>query len=337
MMKVLVCENPNQLSYTEHAIPTPKIGESLIKIKRVGICGTDIHAIAGQQPYFTYPRVLGHEIAAEYVEGDAVDLDPGDKVTLVPYLTKGIDNASKMGKPNCATDMRVLGVHTDGAMSEYIVVPTASLIYSKGLTYDQLVLVEPLAIGAHAIRRAQVIPGEFVFVIGAGTIGLGIIKLAKLSGAKIIAMDVDCSRLAHAKRLGADYILNPLGDDIADNLSKLTSGNMHTLIFDASGNVKIINEAFNYMAHGGRYVLVGIQNQDIVFSHPEFHKREGTLMSSRNAVRDDFNDIIFKFLNKSLKAEDFITKRVPFENAVAYLRDKPENLKSGIKTVIDFN
>ncbi|MCA5004744.1 zinc-binding alcohol dehydrogenase family protein [Sphingobacterium sp. WQ 366] len=335
-MKVLVCETPNKLNFTEQVIPTPKKGESLLKIKRIGVCGTDIHAIAGKQPYFTYPRVLGHEIAAEYVEGDAANLSPGDKVTVIPYLTQGIDIASKMGKPNCATDMKVLGVHIDGAMCEYIVVPTAALITTKGMSYDQLVLVEPLAIGAHAIRRAQIIPGEFVFVIGAGTIGLGIIKLAKLSGAKIIAMDVDSSRLAHAKRLGADYTLNPLGDDIDANLTNITKGDMPTLIFDASGNVQIINKAFNYMAHGGRYVLVGIQNQDIVFSHPEFHKREGTLMSSRNAVKDDFNDIIFKFQNKLLKPDDFITKRVKFKDAREYLSESPEVLKSGIKTVIEF-
>ncbi|TDS14882.1 zinc-binding alcohol dehydrogenase family protein [Sphingobacterium paludis] len=336
-MRKLICAEPGTFVYTEEEIPTPGVGESLLRIRKIGICGTDIHAFAGRQPFFSYPRVLGHEVAADYVEGDAPGFSKGDKVTVIPYFTAGKDIASRMGKPNCSTDMRVLGVHIDGAMAEYVVVPSHAIRKEEGLDYDDLVLVEPLAIGAHGIQRGGIIPGEFVLVIGAGPIGLGIIALANIAGAKVIALDVDEARLAHARNLGASHVVSARDEDVLAQLQKLTNGDMPTLLFDATGNTAAINHAFQYMAHGARYVLVGLQKEEIHFSHPEFHKREGTLMSSRNAVGTDFQYVMERLRDKSLKPEQFITRRVKFMEASALFADPASPLTSGIKTVIEFD
>ncbi|MGJ1205371.1 zinc-binding alcohol dehydrogenase family protein [Sphingobacterium lactis] len=336
-MKTLRCENPGEMVYGEAEIPKPGKGESLLKIRKVGICGTDIHAFSGNQPFFAYPRILGHEIAADYIAGDAEGIQVGDKVTVIPYLTKGLDIASRLGRPNCATDMQVLGVHIDGAMAEYIVVPSHAVCTSKGLSYDELVLVEPIAIGAHAIQRAGLIPSEYTLVIGAGPIGLGIISLAHIAGAKVIAMDMDDSRLAQARKLGASHIINPKEIDVTATLSEITNGDMPTLLFDATGNTTAINNAFQYMAHGARYILVGLQKDEIHFSHPEFHKREGTLMSSRNALAKDFEYVMDRFEEKSLQSGYFITRRVNFADAAHLFTDPERPLLKGIKTIIEFN
>lgn len=335
-MKKLVCTEPGKMVYEETDIPKPGKGESLLRVRKIGICGTDIHAFAGNQPFFSYPRVLGHEVAADYVEGDALGFSPSDKVTVIPYFTEGKDIASRMGKPNCTNDMRVLGVHIDGAMAEYVVVPSHALRKEEGLDYDDLVLVEPLSIGAHGIQRGGIVPGEFVLVIGAGPIGLGIIALANIAGGKVIALDVDNSRLAYAKELGASYIVSARDSDVHQQLAAITHNDMPTLVFDATGNTSAINNAFQYMAHGARYVLVGLQKEEIHFSHPEFHKREGTLMSSRNALASDFEYVMDCLRDKSLDAQQFITRRVDFEQAAGLFSDNSRPLLSGIKTVIEF-
>lgn len=336
-MKKLVCIEPGRLVYEEADIPAPGKGESLLRIRKIGICGTDIHAFAGRQPFFTYPRVLGHEVAADYVEGDAEGFTPGDKVTVIPYFTEGKDIASRMGKPNCTNDMRVLGVHIDGAMAEYVVVPSHAIRKSVDLDYDDLVLVEPLSIGAHGIQRGGIISGEFVLVMGAGPIGLGIIALVNIAGGKVIALDVDDSRLAYAEELGASYTVSARDADVQEQLATITDGDMPTLLFDATGNTVAINSAFQYMAHGARYVLVGLQKEEIHFSHPEFHKREGTLMSSRNALASDFEYVMQRLQDKSLDAQQFITRRVSFAEAADLFSDNSKPLLSGIKTVIEFD
>lgn len=334
-MKRLVCVEPGRFEFEEVALPEPQAGESLIKIRKLGICGTDLHAFAGRQPYFTYPRVLGHEIAAEYVRGDAEGFSPGDKLTVIPYFTKGEDIASRMGKPNCSTDMSVCGVHQDGAMAEYLVVPSYALIKEEGLDDDALVLTEPLAIGAHGIARGSLIPGEFVLVIGAGPIGLGIIKLANIAGGKVIAMDIDPGRLEVASRLGASFTILASAADVKAQLAGITNGDMPTLIFDATGNRAAINGALDFLAHGGRYVLVGLQKEELVFSHPEFHKRETTLMSSRNAVIKDFKHVLSCIKNGDINPEDFITQRIAFDTVPEAFANK--SVYTGIKTIIEFS
>lgn len=312
-MKTLVCIMPGKLEYREAEAPLAGPGLSIIKIRRIGICGTDLHAFEGTQPFFDYPRILGHELA-----GDVVDLDkapgflPGEAVTIIPYFNCGVCIACRNGKPNCCTTIKVCGVHIDGGMVDYLSVPSSFLVHGDGLSHDQLALVEPLAIGAHAVRRAGIQSGEFVLVVGAGPIGLGAMESARIAGGEVIAMDINGDRLRFCReKLQVLHTVNA-GSEAMEELRHITRGEMPAVVIDATGNRKAINDAFQYMSHGGRYVLVGLQKGEIVFSHPEFHKREATLMSSRNATREDFDKVIDSMKKGFIDPTTYITHRVGF-------------------------
>jgi 2-desacetyl-2-hydroxyethyl bacteriochlorophyllide A dehydrogenase len=314
-MKILECITPGKLEYRAEEMPPLTEGNSVVKIKRIGICGTDLHAYEGTQPFFNYPRILGHEIAGELVAFDeAPGFEIGDPVTFIPYFSCGKCFACISDKANCCVNMEVCGVHIQGGMREYLSVPSYSLVHGGGLSYDELALVEPLAIGAHGVRRADICKGESVFVIGAGPIGLGIMEFVRIAGGRVIGMDINRNRLAFCKeKLKVEDLVDGNSDDIKTQLEKITNGDMPSVIFDATGSIAAINNAFQYMAHGGRYVLVGLQRNGISFSHPEFHKREGTLMSSRNATRANFEYVIRCIKDRQIDPLKFITHRVRFD------------------------
>lgn len=317
-MKTLICKEPGILEYGLATLPKAKSGFAIIRIKRIGVCGTDLHAFEGTQPFFTYPRILGHEISGELVDtGNQVGFKVGEAVTFIPYINCEKCIACNSGKPNCCVDIKVYGVHIDGGMAEYLQIPARLLIKGEGLNFDELALVEPLAIGAHGIRRAEVLSGEYVLVMGAGPIGLGIMEFAHIAGAKVIALDVNEKRLNFCvKQLGVAHIINPNTENVIARLSEITNRNMPTVIIDATGNQTAINNGVNFMAHGARYVLVGLQKGDLIISHPEFHKREATLMSSRNATRQDFEHVISSLKQKLIDPSVYITHQVPFEQVV---------------------
>lgn len=314
-MKALVCEEPGSFQYIKKEKPLLQDGHAILKIKRIGICGTDLHAFEGTQPFFNYPRILGHELAAEIVEMETNnEFTVGDRVTFSPYFYCGKCIACRNGLTNCCADIKVFGVHIDGGMCEFISVAVKYLIKGNDLSFEELALVEPLAIGAHGIRRAGVKPGEFVLVIGAGPIGLGVMEFARIAGANVIAMDVNDQRLKFCKeKLNVSHTINPTKEDAMTELRSITDNDMPTVVIDATGNLKAINNAFQYMAHGARYVLVGLQRNEIIISHPEFHKREATLMSSRNATSEDFNHVLNSMKNKLLDPATYITHRVLFD------------------------
>ncbi len=338
-MKTLVCTEPWKFEYRYDVMPRPENGRALIKIRRIGICGTDLHAFEGTQPYFSYPRVLGHELAGELVEFDgSSSFVPGEPVTFIPYFNCGQCIACRNNKPNCCTQMRVCGVHVDGGMTEFLSVPTSSVLFGNGLTLDELALVEPLSIGAHGVGRAAVAPGEFVLVIGAGPIGLGTMEFARIAGANVIALDVNEDRLRFCKEvLNIPYTLNAISADINAELLSITGGDMPTVVIDATGNNAAIKNGFQYMAHGARYVLIGLQKENVSFSHPEFHKREATLMSSRNATRADFEYVIECIKTGKVNPLNYITHRVQFDKVGEEFSGWLKPASGVIKAMVELN
>lgn len=322
-MNSLICLAPGQFEY--HLADKPELskGRAIIKIRRVGVCGTDLHAYGGNQPFFTYPRILGHELAGELEDADdAAGFSMGDAVTFIPYFPCGSCVACRAGKTNCCVNIQVCGVHVDGGMVEYLSVPSSNLLHGMGLSFDELALVEPLAIGAHAVKRAAIGRGEFVLIIGAGPIGLGAMEFARRAGATVIVLDINDNRLNFCRNhLNVQHLVNGLSGDVGNQLREITYGDMPAVVMDATGNRTAINNAFQYMAHGGRYILIGLQRGDIAFSHPEFHKREGTLMSSRNATREDFLGVIDALTSCEVDARKFISHRVKFDQ----VKDEFEN------------
>ncbi len=318
-MKTLVCKEPGEFEYRTASDPVLTPGHAILRIRKVGVCGTDLHAFEGTQPYFEYPRILGHELGAEILEiGDNPDFRSGDAVTIIPYFNCGHCIACRSGKPNCCVQLKVCGVHIDGGMVEYLSVPVSSLVKSEGLGFEALALVEPLAIGAHGVRRAAIGKNEFVLVVGAGPIGLGTIEFARIAGAKVIVADINDGRLNFCRdTLGVEYLVNSALGNTHEQLSAITRGDMPSVIIDATGSRQAINQSFEYLAHGGRYVLIGLQKADITFSHPEFHKREATLMSSRNATRNDFDHVLQALENKLVSPLSYITHRVNFDEVAS--------------------
>ncbi len=338
-MKTLVCTEPGRFKYISAPPPAITEEQAIVKIRRIGICGTDLHAYEGTQPYFSYPRILGHELAGELVtDHPEAGCSRGEAVTFLPYFNCGRCIACRAGKSNCCAQLQVCGVHIDGGMTEYFAVPSRLLVRGAGLSFDELALVESLSIGAHGIRRAGVCPGEYIMIIGAGPIGLGAIEFAGIAGARVIAMDINEQRLQFCKdRLDVQHTIHVKSGNITEQLKEITNGDMPTIVIDATGNLNAINHAFQYIAHGGRYVLIGLQKGDIVFSHPEFHKREATLMSSRNATREDFEQVIRSMKNGHITPTNYITHRVPFDNVADEFANWLDPAHGVIKAMVELN
>lgn len=338
-MKGIVCEEIGRLRLTsELPDPVRGPGEAIVRIRRTGICGTDIHAFRGNQPFFTYPRILGHELSGtiEEIGDNEAGLVPGDPVGIIPYLHCGFCVACRNGKPNCCVNMRVLGVHVDGGMRERIAVPVTHLVPARGLTLDQAAMLEPLAIGAHAVRRSELKAGETALVIGAGPIGLGVMAFAKRRGATVIAMDINRERLAFCRDWArADHEASA-GEQANRQLAELTGGDFPAVVFDATGNAKSMAASFELAAHGGKLVFVGLVKADIAFHDPEFHKRELTLLASRNALREDFDEVTAAMLSGDVDADRYVTHRAAADEMIGRFGEwlKPES--NVIKAVVSW-
>lgn len=292
-MLTVVCETPGTLLALDRPVPSPAEGEVLLRVKRVGVCGTDLHIFTGNQPYLNYPRVMGHELSGivEQAPTGSV-LAKGDVVYVMPYLSCGHCVACRQGRTNCCVNIQVLGVHRDGAFTEYLSVPHAFVHKADGVSLDQAAMVEFLAIGAHAVRRAQVRAGQRVLVVGAGPIGMAAMIFAKLRGAVVTALDSRADRLAFAvEQLRVDASV-ALGDTDEAQLAALTGNEFYDVVFDATGNPKAMERGLRFVAHAGTYVLISVVAANISFSDPEFHKRETTLLASRNATTEDFETVL---------------------------------------------
>ncbi|MBW8733665.1 MAG: zinc-binding alcohol dehydrogenase family protein [Asticcacaulis sp.] len=292
-VKTLVCAEPYSLQLDEQPRPVRKAGEALIRIKRVGLCGTDFHIFSGNQPFLSYPRVMGHELAGEVVETDGGSrLTIGELVTINPYLPCGHCIACRKAKPNACVNIRVMGVHIDGGMTEFVSVPEKAVVPVPGLTPDQAAMVEFLSIGAHAVRRGQITGEDRVLVVGAGPIGIATALFAGLAGADVSLIDTSPGRLAYANTSVGLTHTAVVGEGLDAWLAERNGGEGFDAVFDATGSARAIEKGFSYVAHGGRYVLVSVVKDTISFADPEFHKREMTLIGSRNATRHDFQLVI---------------------------------------------
>jgi 2-desacetyl-2-hydroxyethyl bacteriochlorophyllide A dehydrogenase len=312
-MKAVRLEAPGRLALVDVDPPAaPLAGEALVRVRRVGVCGTDLHAFGGSQPFFTYPRILGHELGVEVIAAGpgVANVKAGDRCSVEPYVNCGACVACRRGKPNCCTVLRVLGVHADGGMREEFAVPARKLHPSASLGLDQLALVETLAIGCHAVERAVLERGEFALVIGAGPIGLSVMQFAAEAGARVIALDVNAGRLDFCRRaLHVPHTLNPATEDPVRGLLRITGGDLPTAVFDATGNSRSMAGSFDFPAHGGKLVFVGLFQGEVAFSDPNFHRRELTLLASRNALPADFARIIGLIESGRIDTAPWITHR----------------------------
>lgn len=317
-MRQIVLKEPGQFEEQSVELPSPpSAGWVLLKTGAVGMCGTDYHAFLGKQNFFTYPRVLGHEIGATVVAlGEGVEtLDVGDNVCVVPYWGCGTCVACKRGKTNCCTNISVLGVHADGALREYFLAPASMVVASKSLPLEQLALVETLCIGAHAVFRGKPGPGDTALVIGAGPIGMATAQFAQAEGAKTVVMDINDARLDFVKSaVGIKHTINSMAcEDVEAEVKRIFDGELPTHVWDATGNIHSMKGAFNYVAHGGTLVFVGHTKDRLSVENPLFHAREMTVMGSRNALPEDFARVVELIEGGKVDVSPWITHRCGLE------------------------
>ncbi len=311
-MKAITCRNPGHFETLDIPEPVAANGEVMLRIRNIGICGTDFHAFRGEQPYFKYPRILGHELAAEVAE-DAGDFKAGQTVVPVPYIHCGKCLTCRAGKTNCCPSIRTMGVHVDGGMRELMPVPEKNLMHAEGLSHEQIATVECLAIGAHAVGRANLQAGQWAAIAGTGPIGIGILHFARIAGARTIAVDINPDRLAYCREvIGVDACVDAR-ENTTGQLNEITDGELPDKVFDATGVPAAMEAAFEYVGHGGRLILVSIVKGAISFADPLFHAREMTVMSSRNATRSDFSQVMDALRDGKIDISSFVTHRCQFD------------------------
>ena len=321
-MKAISFDAEESISVIDVDAPgTPGPGEAKVAVHRVGICGTDKSAYLGKFPFFQFPRTPGHELGVEVLEvGDGVSsVKPGDACSVEPYMNDPQSYSSKRGRPNCCDNLELIGVHSNGGMCEEIIVPAHKLHVGNGLEYDQLALVEMLAIGCHAVNRSTPEKGENVLVIGCGPIGLTVVEFRKIHGCRTIMMDINQDRLDFAKNeMGVDATIQVQKDGSElEQLSELTDGNLCEVVFDATGNKFSMSRALEFVAFAGKLVYVGVTGEEVSFPHALMHRREMTIMSSRNALAEDFTQIIEMMKQGKINTDAWITHRTNMEKLAA--------------------
>ena len=339
-MKAIQLKEPQQFQHVDIDDPgAPGPGQALVRTHRMGICGTDISGYLGKMPFFSYPRIPGHELGVEVVAvGDSVtNVKAGDRCSVEPYMNCGTCYACRKGNGNCCETLNVIGVMVDGGLCERFLIRADKLHPSDTLSMEQLALVETLAIGCHANDRGNPGQGDHALIIGAGPIGLATLEFARLTGATITVMDMNPDRLEFCKEnYGIQHTIQFKGDGSElQQASAITGGDRYAVVTDATGSNKSMSTAFSYVAHTGTLVYVGITTQDITFLHPTLHKPEITLKASRNALPSDFGRIIRLIEDGTINTDTWITHRTGFDTVVEDFETLTKPETGVIKAIIE--
>ena len=318
--------------------PAPAAGEAVVRVHEVGICGTDYSGYLGKMPFYSYPRIPGHELGVDVVAvGEGVNnVQPGDRCSVEPYINCQQCYSCRSGHTNCCEHHQTLGVHCDGGMRPMFTLPGRKLHISRKLSFEQLALVETLAIGCHAVERGAPKPGEVVLVIGAGPIGLSVVEFAKLSGARTVVMDTNERRLEFVR----DSMKVPdtlLSKDVEENVKALEAiggGTLPQVVIDATGSHHSMSAALRYLSFAGRLVYVGVTSEELHFGHPLMHRRELTLLASRNALSSDFSRIIQLIEDGKIDTNPWITHRAPLEEVQERFADWLNPANGVLKAVV---
>ncbi len=297
-MQQIILNSPGNFAERDVEKPSAGPGEALVRMERIGVCGSDFHAFAGKHPAYVYPRVLGHELACTVLTAppNEFGISEGDRCAIDPYVNCGECRMCRVGRTNCCERLEVLGVHRDGGMQELMAVPLRLLHRSTSLSLEELALVETLGIGAHAVERSGISTGETALVVGAGPIGLGTALFAREAGAEVTLVETNELRRSFAEHLGWKT-LSSWGEILSD------------VVFDATGNANVMAESLNHVAAGGKLVFVGLTSSPISLNDGLFHKREITLFSSRNSV-NQFPRIIRLLEEGKITVQDWVTDRL---------------------------
>jgi threonine dehydrogenase-like Zn-dependent dehydrogenase len=335
-MKAVVVHEPGNATLAEIPEPTNGSGETLLQIRMIGLCGTDLNTFRGKNPLVTFPRVLGHEVAATILQagsGITDKLRKGTAVTLAPYTACGQCASCLRGRPNACTSNQTLGVQRDGALTERIAIP-AEKLYSANLSLKELCLVEPLTVGFHAATRGRVTKHDTVAVFGCGGVGLGAISASAFHGARVIAIDMDDAKLEIARKAGATELIHSGKEDLHSRLSKLTDGRGPDCIIEAIGLAHTFRASVEEVAFTGRVVYIGYAKEPVAYETSLFVQKELDILGSRNALPDDFREVIRMLEDRRFPVDDVISAVVPIEEAPEMLRQWSSNPAAFTKIMV---
>lgn len=321
-MKQIVLESPGRFAERQAPIPKPAPGEALVHIEKVGVCGSDFHAFAGRHPVYTYPRVLGHELSGTVVEApsNSRGIQSGDRCVIDPYISCGICRACASDRTNCCEHLRVIGIHIDGGMQPFLCVPVGQLYKSDTLSHEQLALVETLGIGAHAVARSGILPGQKALVVGAGPIGIGVAQFATVAGANVHVVEKSEWRRRFLEQLG--YVVSSSCTDCCADV-----------VFDATGSAEAMSASLALVATGGTLVYVGLTRDPVCIDDSLFHRREVKLLASRNSC-NQFPRIIQLIEQSKIDTIHWVTDRIALSEVPAQFEGLP--VKNGlIKAIVD--
>ena len=339
-MKAFKIDKPGKYTYIE--IPEPKIksDEVLVKIARLGLCGSDLNTFRGLNPLVIYPRIIGHEISGIIKEtGKDVpeNIKTGMTVTVIPYTSCGNCASCLSGRTNACENNQTLGVQREGASAEYITVPFNKIISSQKLKFDELVLVEPLSVGFHAVKRGKLSSNDFVAVFGCGMIGFGAILGALVKSRKVIAIDIADDKLQLAKKFGVTYTVNPKNENLHQSLMDITNGMGPNVIIEAVGSPVTYKQAIEEVAFSGRVVYIGYAKENVSYTTKLFVMKEIDIYGSRNADKEDFNNVIQILEKRNIPVNELISKKVPFEKLGEAIADWSNDPSKIVKIVVDMD
>lgn len=331
-MKAISCAAPGQLALVDIAAPQLQPGWVRVSIRHIGICGTDYHIFEGSHPFLEYPRIMGHELSGIVADANGAEgLAAGDPVVINPYLPCYQCPACLEGKTNCCETLKVIGVHSDGGMAEEIVMPAINLYPATGLSLRDAAMVEFLAIGAHAVRRAELKSGARVLVVGSGPIGLGVAFFAKIAGGDVTVVDAAPDKIEATRALG--FRTFGVGDLESDDFNAVKKTGFDA-VFDATGSIRAMNASLLHCRSGGSYTLVGVIKGDLVWSDPEVHRRELTIRGSRNATKADFDHVMDSIRKGLVPTDKLATHSTTFDRVPVDMPHWTHNRDGLIKAII---
>lgn len=337
-MKAIQITTPGVINLIDKEIPVASEGEALLKVKYCGICGADVASYTGNQPFTTYPRIPGHEFSAEIVSVPENDegLKAGDIITCNPYFNCGGCYACKRGIVNACYDNQTMGVQRDGSFQEYITMPVERLIDGKGLSAQELALIEPFSISCHALSRAEVKEGDNLLIMGAGPIGLFAMIKAKAMGARVMIADMLESRLNLAREYGADMIVNVKEKDLHESALEFTNGNGFDVCVEACGAPETFLSCIDEASHGANIILIGNGKRNTDFLHSIILKKELNIFGSRNAFTKDFEELIDLVASGKVDVMKMVSSIYKKEDAQKAFESLKNNDGSLCKLLIEF-
>jgi len=334
-MKALMIDRPGEARVVDIERPTADPREATMRIRRIGLCGTDLSTFLGKNPLVTYPRIPGHEVAAtlERVPANDLGLAEGMDVTLSPYTSCGTCTSCRQGRVNACRANQTLGVQRDGALLDHFSMPLAKL-FAAPLPIEELCLVEPLTVGCHAVSRGRVSASDTVAIFGCGGVGLGAVSAAAFRGANVITIDVDDRKLVIARNAGARHSINSTREDVHTRLQEITGGHGPDVIIEAVGRPDTFRAAVEEVAFTGRVVYIGYAKDHVSYETRLFVQKELDILGSRNALAEDFREVIRMFEQKRFPTAEAISTTVPLKDAPAILRAWSENPAAYTKIMI---